>query len=186
MLEPLSTDTVDYVRQASFIAASMILIQRNETHTKVSHYRKLYEKVITAKHEDALARFGAVVGQGIIDAGGRNVTISMISRSGNMNMSSIVGMALFTQFWYWFPLTHMLSLAFTPTALIGLNKDLKMAKFEFISKARPSLFAYPPPTKEPTEEKVEKVASAVLSTTAKAKARAKKAEKDKGDQMETV
>jgi 26S proteasome regulatory subunit N2 len=190
LLEPLSTDTVDYVRQSAFIAAAMILIQRNDTNAKATHYRKLFEKVITAKHEDPMARFGAVVGEGIIDAGGRNVTISLSSKSGNISMSGVVGMALFAQFWYWFPLTHMLSLAFTPTALIGLNSDLKIPKLQFVSNARPSLFAYPPPTKEPTEEKVEKVATAVLSTTAKAKARAKKAEKEKTgdstDHMDTV
>jgi 26S proteasome regulatory subunit N2 len=61
-----------------------------------------------------------------------------------------------------------------------------MPKFEFVSNAKPSLFAYPPPTKAPTTEKVEKVATAVLSTTAKAKARAKKAEKEKGEAMDTV
>ena len=61
-----------------------------------------------------------------IEIGGRNVTISLQSRSGHLNMPAIVGMAVFTQFWYWFPLTHFLSLAFTPTAIIGLNKDLKV------------------------------------------------------------
>ena len=49
-----------------------------------------------------------------------------------------------------------------------------MPKFEFISDARPSLFAYPPATKPPKKETVTKVATAVLSTTAKAKAREKK------------
>ncbi|CAB4446107.1 unnamed protein product [Rhizophagus irregularis] len=127
-----------------------------------------------------MAKFGAVLGQGIIDAGGRNVTISLQSRSGHLNMPAIVGMAVFTQFWYWFPLTHFLSLAFTPTAIIGLNKDLKIPKFEFISNAKPSLFAYPATTKPPTTNVVEKVATAVLSTTAKTKARAKKSEKEKG------
>ena len=48
------------------------------------------------------------------------------------------------------------------------------------------MFAYPPATKKATTEKIEKVATAVLSTTAKAKARAKKAEKEKGEAMETV
>lgn len=187
LLEPLTTDTVDYVRQAAFIAGAMILIQKNETHPKTSHYRQLFGKVITAKHEDALARFGAVLGQGIVDAGGRNVTISLLSRSGNINMPGVVGMTLFLQFWYWFPLAHCLSLSFTPTALIGLNKDLKMPQFDFISHAKPSLFAYPAVTLEPVEEKVEKVATAVLSTTAKAKARAKKSDKDKaGDSMDLV
>jgi 26S proteasome regulatory subunit N2 len=134
------------------------------------------------------ARFGAVLGQGIIDAGGRNVTISLRSPSGNSNMSAIVGMAVFTQFWYWYPLSHFLSLSFTPTAFIGLDIQLDVLKFNFISNAKPSQFAYPPPTKPPTSEVVEKVATAVLSTTNKSKARAKKSEKDKkeGDAMETV
>lgn len=41
-------------------------------------------------------------------------------------MPSVVGLLVFTQFWFWFPLSHFLSLAFTPTAIIGLNKDLKV------------------------------------------------------------
>ncbi|XLR53966.1 hypothetical protein S83_004638, partial [Arachis hypogaea] len=36
-----------------------------------------------------------------------------------------------------------ISLAFSPTAFIGLNYDLKSPKFEFLSLAKPSLFEYP-------------------------------------------
>ena len=35
------------------------------------------------KHDDRTARFGAALGQGLIDAGGRNVTISLQSRAGS-------------------------------------------------------------------------------------------------------
>lgn len=73
-----------------------------------------------------------------------------------------------------FPLAHFLSLSFTPTGLLGLNKDLVSPKFEVISKAKPSLFDYPPTTVPPTTEVVKKIATVVLSTTAKSKARAKK------------
>ena len=73
---------------------------------------------------------------------------------------------------------------------LAILKTLQAPKFEFISNARPSLFAYPAPTKPPTKEAVEKVATAVLSTTAKAKARERTKEKEKreaeGDSMETV
>ncbi|KAI8097880.1 armadillo-type protein [Gilbertella persicaria] len=185
LLEPMTKDPVDFVRQGAFMSQAMILIQQTEnTNPKVAGVRKLYEKIIGDKHEDPMAKFGAVLAQGIIDAGGRNVTISLFSRTGHANMPAIVGMAVFTQFWYWYPLTHMLSLAFTPTAIIGLNKNLETPRFEFVSNAKASLFAYPPALKPPSATVVEKVATAVLSTTAKAKARAKKIEKEKGDQMD--
>ncbi|QSL66490.1 hypothetical protein MERGE_000870 [Pneumocystis wakefieldiae] len=165
ILEPLSKDPSDFVRQSAHISTAMILIQHNDqSNPRVVNFRKNLEKIISDKHEDAMAKFGAALAQGILDAGGRNVTI---------------GTAIFTQFWYWFPLTHFLSLSFTPTALIGLNRDLKIPKFEFVSNAKPSLFAYPPETKKETDKGPGKVATAVLSTTAKAQARAKKTEKER-------
>lgn len=63
--------------------------------------------------------------------GGRNVTISLQSRTGHTHMPSVVGLLVFTQFWFWFPLSHFLSLSFTPTAIIGLNKDLKVSRNVF-------------------------------------------------------
>ena len=183
ILEPLATDNVDYVRQGALIALGMVLIQHNEQSSANSTTtRKLYETIINNKREDLLARVGATLGQGIIDAGGRNVTISLQSRSGYANIPAIVGMAVFTQFWSWFPLAHFLSLAFTPTCVIALNKDLEAPAFSVVSNAKPSLYAYVPMTKPPTTEVIEKVSTAVLSTTAKSKARAKKA--GKGDSMD--
>ncbi|KAI8897971.1 armadillo-type protein [Globomyces pollinis-pini] len=175
ILEPMTKDNVDYVRQGALIALGMILVQQNETSCpRSTTTRKLYETIISDKREDMLARIGACLGQGIIDAGGRNVTISLQSSSGYPNIPAIVGMAVFTQFWYWFPLSHFLSLAFRPTGVIALNKDLQVPSFQFVSNAKPSLFAYPPATKPPTAEVIEKVKTAVLSTTMKSKARAKK------------
>ncbi|KAJ3217761.1 proteasome regulatory particle base subunit [Dinochytrium kinnereticum] len=184
LIEPMTKDPVDFVRQGALIALAMILVQQNEASCpRVEAVRKQFETIIADRHEDVMAVFGAVLGQGILDAGGRNMSISMRSPSGLPNMSAIVGMAVFTQFWYWYPLTHFLSLAFTPTAIIGVNKNLEVPKLDFVSNARPSLFAYPPPMKPPETKEVEKVATAVLSTTARAMARAKKAHKD--DAMET-
>lgn len=106
----------------------MILIQQNDaSNPKVASTRAIYTKIIGDKHEDAMAKFGAAVSQGLIDAGGRNVTISLTNTSGGKNREAIVGMALFTQFWYWFPMTHYVSLTFTPTAVIGVDVDLKVS-----------------------------------------------------------
>ena len=60
-------------------------------------------------------------------SGGRNATIRLQSRTGHTNMTAMVGMLVFCQFWYWFPLTHFLSLTFTPTCIIGLNSELKVS-----------------------------------------------------------
>ncbi|PNX73952.1 26S proteasome non-ATPase regulatory subunit 1-like protein, partial [Trifolium pratense] len=97
-------------------------------------------------------------------------------------ITAVVGLAVFSQFWYWYPLIYFISLAFSPTALIGLNYDLKSPKFEFLSHAKPSLFEYPKPTTVPTTASTVKLPTAVLSTSAKAKARAsKKAEEQKAN-----
>lgn len=150
----------------------MILIQHtDQTSPKTSFFRSLYHEVITNKHEDVMAKFGAILAQGIIDAGGRNVTVSLQSRTGHTNLQAVVGMLIFTQYWYWFPLAHCLSLAFTPTCVIALNSDLKMPKVEFKSAAKPSLYAYPAPMEEKKAEEREKVATAVLSIAARQKRR---------------
>ncbi|KAG8136382.1 putative 26S proteasome non-ATPase regulatory subunit 1 protein, partial [Naja naja] len=88
--------------------------------------------------------------------GGHNVTISLQSRTGHTHMPSVVGVLVFTQFWFWFPLSHFLSLAFTPTCVIGLNKDLKMPKVQYRSNVKPSTFAYPAPLEVPKEKEKEK------------------------------
>ncbi|KAH6917463.1 26S proteasome subunit RPN2a [Coprinopsis sp. MPI-PUGE-AT-0042] len=185
ILEPMTKDSVDFVRQGAFIALGMVLVEQSEASSpSIASTRAKYSKVISDKHEDPMARFGAAIGQGFIDAGGRNVTISLKSRAGSGNTSAIVGMALFVQFWYWYPLAHCACLAFSPTGIVGLNGDLKAPVFEFNSNARPSLFAYPPPTQPPKKEAVTKVATAVLSTTAKQKARDKKKAAAEGDVMD--
>src|ERR1700761_4874663 len=123
----MTKDPTDFVRQGALIALGMVLVQQSEgSSSSLAPTRALYQKIISDKHEDPMARFGAVLGQGFIDAGGRNVTISLQSMVGSSNASSIVGMALFCQFWYWYPLAHCACLAFEPTALIGLNSELKV------------------------------------------------------------
>ncbi|XP_023859653.1 26S proteasome non-ATPase regulatory subunit 1 isoform X1 [Salvelinus sp. IW2-2015] len=185
LLEPMTNDPVNYVRQGALISSALIMIQQTEvTCPKVNQFRQLYSKVINDKHDDVMAKFGAILAQGILDAGGRNVTISLQSRTGHTHMPSVVGLLVFTQFWFWFPLSHFLSLAFTPTAIIGLNKDLKMPKVQYRSNCKPSTFAYPPALEVPKEKEKEKVSTAVLSITAKAKKKEKEKKEKEEDKME--
>jgi len=173
LLAPLTNDQVDFVRQGAVIALSMVFIQVTEVQEpKVATIKKLYSKMIEDKHEEVLSRMGAILSQGIINAAGRNATISMMTRDGNLRQNAIVGMMMFMQHWYWYPMLNFLSLTLMPTALIGLNKNLKVPKsFKCISNAKLSTYKYPEFIKIDKDKKKEKVTTAVLSTSVKAKAR---------------
>eukprot|EP00249_Psilotum_nudum_P023630 c28942_g1_i2 orf=532-3591(-) len=176
LLEPLTSDVIDFVRQGALIALAMVLIQTTEAREpRVGSFRRQLEKIIMDKHEDTMSKMGAILACGILDAGGRNVTIALQSRTRHDRITAVVGMAVFSQFWYWYPLIYFLSLAFAPTAFIGLNHELNMPKFEFISDIKPSMFGYPPATAPPITTSAIKFPAAVLSTSARFnKARAKK------------
>ncbi|OAQ63592.2 26S proteasome regulatory subunit Rpn2 [Pochonia chlamydosporia 170] len=178
LLEPMMKDPTDFVRQGALIALSMIMVQQNDImNPKVPAIRKTLKKVVGDRHEDAMTKFGAALALGIIDAGGRNCTIGLQTQTGNLNMAGIVGMAVFTQYWYWFPFTHFLSLSFSPTAIIGLDHDLEMPDIKFHCATRQSLFDYPPEQEVKVEEGPALIATAILSTTAQAKRRAQKKER---------
>lgn len=182
LLEPLTSDVVDFVRQGALIAMAMVMIQISEaSDSRVGAFRRQLEKIILDKHEDTMSKMGAILASGILDAGGRNVTIKLLSKTKHDKMTAVIGLAVFSQFWYWYPLIYFISLAFSPTALIGLNYDLKVPRFEFLSHAKPSLFEYPRPTTVPTTTSAVKLPTAVLSTSARAKARATKKEAEKAN-----
>ncbi|KAG5178924.1 armadillo-type protein [Tribonema minus] len=181
VLEPMMDDMVDFVRQGATIAMAMVLMQQSEAAVpKVKAFRARLSGVIGDKHQTTMTKMGAVLASGVLDAGGRNVTIALQSRAGFTKMASVVGLAMWCQHWYWYPLMHFLSLAFSPTLLIGLNKDFKMPRqWSVTCHARPSLFAYPKKTEEKKEDKRERVTTVTLSTTAKAKAREHRKELEK-------
>ncbi|XP_017778264.1 PREDICTED: 26S proteasome non-ATPase regulatory subunit 1-like [Nicrophorus vespilloides] len=169
ILDPIiRSDRINFVRQGALIASAMICIQQTEqTCPKVTFFRQQYADIIKDKHEDVMSKYGAILAQGIINAGGRNTTMSLQSRTGHINMVAVVGTLIFTQYWYWFPLSHCLSLAFTPTCLIGLNGALNMPKMQFKSNAKPSFYGYPAPTEEKKREEMVKTSSALLSIAAR-------------------
>ncbi|KAM3268163.1 26S proteasome non-ATPase regulatory subunit 1 A [Capsicum chacoense] len=182
LLEPLTSDVVDFVRQGALMAMAMVMVQISEaSDSRVGTFRRQLEKIILDKHEDTMSKMGAILASGILDAGGRNVTIKLLSKSKHDKITAVVGLAVFSQFWYWYPLIYFVSLAFSPTAFIGLNYDLKVPKFDFVSHAKPSLFEYPKPTTVATTSSAVKLPTAVLSTSARAKARASKKEAEKAN-----
>jgi 26S proteasome regulatory subunit N2 len=105
----------------------MVLVQQSKASSLSPVLtRALYTKVISDKHEDPIVHFSATLRQGLIDIGSQNITISLQSQAGSRNTSVIVGMVMFCQFQYWYPLAHCACLALEPTGSIGLNGDLKV------------------------------------------------------------
>eukprot|EP00601_Ochromonadales_sp_CCMP2298_P028697 CAMPEP_0173343590 /NCGR_PEP_ID=MMETSP1144-20121109/10876_1 /TAXON_ID=483371 /ORGANISM="non described non described, Strain CCMP2298" /LENGTH=860 /DNA_ID=CAMNT_0014290369 /DNA_START=144 /DNA_END=2722 /DNA_ORIENTATION=+ len=172
LLTPMLEDPVDFVRQGALLAMALVLQQAAEARSpSVKKFKDLLMGIVNDKHQPVLAKSGAIVAMGILEAGGCNVVVSMQSRAGFMKMGGAVGIMMFLQHWYWYPLQPFLSLAFSPTMLIGLNKDFDMPTgFAVTCNAPPGMFAYPK-AEEKKEEKDKMVATAVLSTTARAKAR---------------
>lgn len=133
MLLPMTKDSVDYVRQGALISLSLVLVQANSVRApKMMQFREKLATIAANRHEDPLAKMGAAVAQGIIDAGGRNVTISL-GDSSSIKMQAVVGLTLFAQYWFWFPMAHSLSLALEPTAVIGITKELKVGAVFLLS-----------------------------------------------------
>ncbi|KAI1823305.1 26S proteasome regulatory subunit rpn2 [Xylaria intraflava] len=187
LLEPMMKDPTDFVRQGALISLAMIMIQQNEVmNPKVVSIRKTLKKVVSDRHEEAMTKFGASLALGIIDAGGRNCTIGLQTQTGNLNMAGVVGMAVFIQYWYWFPFTHFLSLAFSPTSIIALDHDLDILDVKFHCGTKPSVFDYPPEQEVKAEEGPAMIATAILSTTAQAKRRAQKKEKKDAPRPESM
>uniref|UniRef100_A0A7S1FUU4 26S proteasome regulatory subunit RPN2 C-terminal domain-containing protein n=1 Tax=Corethron hystrix TaxID=216773 RepID=A0A7S1FUU4_9STRA len=173
MLEPMLTDMSDFVRQGGIIATALVLMQQSEANKKTKWFREKLVSIISDKHQSTLTKMGAVMATGILDAGGRNMSISLgSSTTGFTRMTTAVGLVLWLQQWHWYPMMHMFSLALTPTVTIGLNKDFNVPKcFGITCNAKPSLYAYPKKLEEKKEEKKKRIETVALSTTAKSKAR---------------
>ena len=192
LLEPMLEDMTDFVRQGALLGTSMIYMQQSDScnRRKVKSFREKLASTISDKHQSTLTKMGAILGTGIIDAGGRNCALDLGSRNGFTKMSSAAGLALWLQHWHWYPMMHMFSLALTPTFTIGLNGDFKYPKnFEIQCNSKPSVFAYPKRLEEKKEKEKKRVETVTLSTTAKNKARlarkkAKEAEEDGTDAMD--
>jgi hypothetical protein len=97
---------------------------------------------------------GAIMAAGILDAGGRNAVVALRSRAGFFRRTSVIGLAMFTQYWYWHPLTYFLGLAFQPAALLGVAGDLRVPRFELDCGCKPSTFAHPEPLTQQADKQV--------------------------------
>ncbi|EAR85471.2 26S proteasome regulatory complex, subunit RPN2 (macronuclear) [Tetrahymena thermophila SB210] len=174
MIEPMLTDTTDFVRQGAMIGTALILQQANQnSEPKLEKFKKTLQSVYSKKHEDILCKMGAILSSGIIEAGGRNQVVRLASQQGFPKLASCVGMVIFTNFWYWFPYVNFINLSFAPSALIGIDQTLRIpTDFSFKINTKKSTYDYPEPIKQDDNKDKKEFEKVTLSTTNKAKARA--------------
>merc|ERR1712154_1775 len=188
ILKSLAKDKVDYVRQAALISIGMLLMQHNKIESpQIEEIRNVYlQGTCTDKREPTMCQMGAILGCGLIDAAGRNVTISLFDSHNNCRrQSAIIGMAFFWQYWFWYPLIPFITLCFQPTMIMNLNKELKMVKINVESREKDKKrFDYVENLKEDTKKKQKAKIKVSLSVAAKTKQRMSKVVKK--DEIEKV
>jgi len=188
ILKQLAKDKVDYVRQSALISLSMLLMQHNATEQPaVSEIREVFlQGTCVDKREPTMSQMGAILGCGLIDASGRNVTISLFNRhNACKRQSAIIGMAIFWQYWYWYPLIPFITLCLQPTMVMALNHELEMVKMDVESRERnKERFDYVENLKEEKKGKRKKAIKVELSVAAKTKQRQKKKEESKEETTE--
>ena len=175
-IQPLFQDPNYLVRQVALISSGIIFSQTtSKQEPGIQTFLDNLEEVINNKDEHVLIRFGGLLSKGLMELGGRNCNISLVSSTGENKMTSIIGMCLFTQYYYWFPMIHFINLAVNPTMLIGLDNTMHPPKnYKVLSKSKPSIFGYPVEDKEKEKTKKVKTEVAVLSTHSRVKAKDRK------------
>ena len=145
VIEPLFLDPNYLVRQAALVASGLIFSQTTlKQEEGIKDFKENLNKILEDKNEHLLIKFGAYMSKGLVDLGGKNCVINLVSNTGENKMKSVIGMCLFTQYYYWFPMIHMLNLSVYPTFLFNLDDQLKLPKnYKMLSKAKPSIFGYP-------------------------------------------
>lgn len=120
----------------------------------------MLDKSIKFKGEDPLAKLGAMIATGILNSGGRNSQFNLTSEKTDKTIkTSVIGIVMFLQMFYWYPQIPFISLCLKPQALIILEDTLEIKQnFSLICSTKPSKYAYPQPKSEETKKKEEKKA----------------------------
>ena len=176
VIEPLFTDPSYLVRQSALISSGLIFSQTTlKQEEGIKEFTENLSKILEDKDEHLLIKFGAMISKGLMNLGGKNCVINLVSNTGENKMKSIIGMCLFTQYYYWFPMVHMLNLSVSPTFLFNLDDKLKIPiNYKMLSKAKPSIYGYPKEEEKDKKKKEIKAEVAVLSTHTRNKAKSKK------------
>lgn len=85
-------------RIGALIAMAMVMIQSSEvSDSRVGAFRRQLEKIIANKHADTVTKIGAILATGILEGGGRNLAVKLVSKTKRDKMTAVLGLAVFSQ-----------------------------------------------------------------------------------------
>eukprot|EP00924_Labyrinthula_sp_SR-Ha-C_P002831 augustus_masked-scaffold_13-processed-gene-8.15-mRNA-1 protein AED:0.07 eAED:0.15 QI:0/-1/0/1/-1/1/1/0/1061 len=193
ILEKLREDKVDFVQQGATIAASFLYVGKNwDVDGRAEKYKNSIIADIKNTKKPPLAKMGAYIAFGLLQAGGRNQHVELKSKQGVVKKPAVAGLVLFLQYWYWFPLLQMISHSLTPMALIGVSVEIAEKEKLVLLERRWSIeydcpekllekFKYPKPIVTKVTQQKSQVEKAILSISAKQKGREKAKALKKGN-----
>lgn len=148
---------MDFVRQGAYIALGILLqVATNQSEPRLADFRKTLDDTLSKTQGDQMTKLGAILSVGLLDIGGRNMNISLTTRSGIPKLEAVTGLLVFSQYWNWFPYINFVGLALTPSMFIGVTAKLKIpTSFKLHSNCKPSLFDYPPNIPKEEKKKVD-------------------------------
>ena len=140
--------------QGAAIGLGSLFMQCNEACNKQSKtVRETILKVLKNeghqgrnRGDTILRRQGALLGAGLMDAGGRNLLLQLRSPLHCMRREATLCCVLATQLWEWFPLFNLIAKSLAPSALLAVDTSLRMpSSFSLVCSTDPALFDYVPP-----------------------------------------
>ena len=158
--------------QGAAIGLGALFMECNEASSKqVNEYREKVMKTLknegfagSRRTDTVLRRQGALLGAGLLDAGGRNLILQLRSPLHTMRREATICCFLGCQLWEWYPLFNLIMKALTPSAFLAVDSTMKLPRdFSLQCNASPELFEYVPAIHKDEEDVKNKKSSVQFS-----------------------
>merc|ERR1719376_238773 len=174
LLRPLAEDATSFVRHGALIGLGLVMCTASAGEDKVfGEIRKDFLKVVKSRQEDPMVRFGGLLAIGLANAGGGNVRISMINGTPRgagstsiyqLNITGCMGLMLFANYWFWYPLINCITLAMSHVMTCGITYRLQVPQDYCVWDTKaPVDFDYPEETPDQAPKKSKRKPNALIN-----------------------
>jgi len=174
LLRPLAEDATSFVRHGALIGLGLVMCTASAGQDKIfGDIRKEFLKVVKSRQEDPMVRFGGLLAIGLANSGGGNVRISMINGTPRgtsstaihqLNITGCMGLMLFANYWFWYPLINCITLAMSHVMTCGITYRLQVPQDYCVWDTKaPADFDYPEDTPDQAPKKSKRKPNALIN-----------------------